>query len=291
MPAFGCNRFTIPFIQAILYRQNTAVPPATIGFRLSDRIQSALDRLHSDIVTTYSSDEVPGLKRWAYIYPFVGAVDWSHAMNMADTDGGYKKYTITWSGVAHSENGVLGGTANTNADCGTYVRQPHAENWNRKSFGFYSRSNNTGAERTMDANTVMQPNGYVYTQHIHPRYVDGNVYVRNCCYSNASVGLTGNLIVGGCGFSHGLYSLSRIGANDHRLTLNGVNYWAVDTTGEVGLGYGNGPSDNTFMMLNFASRQIAFVLQTVYNRGLTPAENVSFYTIVQRFQTGMNRAV
>jgi hypothetical protein len=294
MPAFGFNRFTIPFLQAILYRQNTATPPVTIGFRLSDRIQSALDRLHSDLVTTYSNDACPALKRWAYLYPFVGATDWSHAMNMADIDGGYKKYTITWSGaMTHTELGILGaGNGNTNADCGSYVDPAKLENWVHKSFGFYSRTNNQGTERTMDAiNPQVQPNGYTYSQHIHPRYSDGNVYARNTFYSNASAS-GGNVVVGSCGFSNGLYSLSRmVGGNDMRLTLNGTNYWAVDTTAPNGLGYGDGKSDGSFMKIFPTNRQLAFVFQTIYAQTLTPAENVTFYTIIQRFQIGMGRAV
>src|SRR4029077_1205768 len=194
--------------------------------------------------------------------------------------------------MAHSELGILGGgSGNTNADCGNYIDPAKVENWVRKSFGFYSRTNNAGAERTMDATAPqLQPNGYNYTQHIHPRYTDGNVYLRFNMYSNASAS-GGNQVVGSCGFSHGLYSASRTGANDLRLTLNGTNYWAVDTSQEQGLGYGDGHSDGAFMKIFPTNRQIAFVFQTVYGQALNPAENVSFYTIVQRFQAGMGRAV
>lgn len=280
MPAFGLNRFAVSFCEAILQKP-------VQGFRLSDRVISAVDTLYADLVRRFASTTYPGMSRYVFVYPFVGARDWTHSMNMADLDGGFTKYSILWSGTTHNELGIFGGQGNTQADCGSANGGPQDENWVGKSFGFYCRTNSVANEACMQAQTPVQPNGYTYQQHILPRNTDGNVYFRNAFFVGPSNG--GNSVQGACGQSHGLFVDSKQPAgNDHRGTLNGQQFWGVDTGPSIGMGYGTG---GAMMYITAGSRNLAFVFSTKHNCAFSPTEVADFYLFVQRFQVAMQRAV
>jgi hypothetical protein len=203
VPAFGLNRYSLSFIEAIFEKQKIVSGSGTdedpfvyqdIGFRLSDRIQSAVDRLYGDLVSRFGSTVYPGLKRWVFLYPFVGALDWTHSLNMvADDGGGFDKYPILWSasGVTHNAFGVVlasqAATGNTHCDFGdggtVSVSNPGGSNeaWYYHSFGFYNRSNAAVNESGMQAVLQTNPsNGYTYFQRIIPRYGSGDAYFSHC---------------------------------------------------------------------------------------------------------------
>ena len=100
MPAFGVNRFTIPFLEAVLEKEVVVSGDGSeedpyvyekVGFRLSDRIISSVDRLLDQVISRFASATYPGLSRFAFFYPLVGATDWTHSMNLADEEGGYSE--------------------------------------------------------------------------------------------------------------------------------------------------------------------------------------------------------
>lgn len=307
MPAFGFNRFTIPFVQAVNDKEVAVSGDGSegdpfvyshIGFRLSDRILSALDRLFGDLVARFATPAYPGLTRFAYIYPFAGACDWSHAMNIADEEGGYTKYEILWAGtVTHNANGILGGTGNTQADggWGTAYPNPQGENWVYKTFGFYSRTNNAAVDKNMQA-SASNTNGYTYNQGIHPRYSDGNAYFDNCLYSGPASG--GNRIPIAVTDSLGLYGCSReLGwpgyANLFRAYKRNVQLAYESTAAQPLSGQGGG-----VMMIYPTSRTLSFVFATKGYGGpanvyafLNYPQYLAFADCVQRFQVGMARAV
>ena len=68
MPAFGVNRITAAFCRRVLEEPE-------VGFRLSDRIVSGLDRFVGAICGRFSNAANPLLSRWLFIYPFVGGTD------------------------------------------------------------------------------------------------------------------------------------------------------------------------------------------------------------------------
>ena len=293
MPAFGCNRFTIPFLETVLQKEVVVSGDGSeedpfvyehVGFRFSDRIVSALDRFLGQVIARLASDTYPGLKRFAYIYPLVGGLDWTHSMNLADEEGGYEKYKITWTGTAHNENGILGGTGATGALGGVI----NGENWIFKTFGFYSCTNNAGVEKSMNA-TAYRSDGYTFQQGIHPRYSDGNAYFDNCLYSGPSSG--GNRLVTAVGDSLGLYGVSR------ELNWPGWPHLLRSWKRNVNLAYegttaqGFGGQGGGEMIIYPTNRRLAFVFATKNNCFFNMIEYPAFADMVQRFQVGLARAV
>ena len=141
MPAFGVNGITRKFVIKI---RDEPVK----GFRLSDRIVSALDRFVGAL-TRFREAGTELMSRWLFIYPFVGGTDWTHGLNLADVDGNFStRFGMTCSGaVTHNDFGVTlasGGEGNTHCDCGDAYKAPPSgasDAWVYKTFGAYSRTN------------------------------------------------------------------------------------------------------------------------------------------------------
>src|SRR4029077_20675191 len=77
MPAFGPNPITNAFAERILSEP-------VKGFRLTDRVVSALDRFIGALSRFILPSEPGIFRRWLWIYPFVGGTDWTHSLNLAD---------------------------------------------------------------------------------------------------------------------------------------------------------------------------------------------------------------
>lgn len=303
MPAFGHNRFSIPFVLNILERQILVSggtgeeddPPVynVIGFRLNDRILSAIDRLYGDLAR-FANATYPGLKRWCWVYPFVGGQDWTHAMNIVDLDGDFTKYLLTYTGtITHSALGITigtGGTCDTHADCGYVNDQDGLDNWVSKTFGIYSRSDTAPAASDMGAYR-RETNGYDYYQTLYCRYSDGNAYFDNVRAQLVSSGAQAGNRIGPVAVanSKGLFADSRqITSNDHRGFRNGVQLGATDTS--VASGLGTGTVRGSTMKI-YGPRNYAFAFSTKRGGSLSVAENAVLYTVVQRFQVAMLRQV
>jgi|SRR5580765_7236946 len=273
MPAFGSNRFTCAFARRVLYEPIK-------GFRLNDRVVSALDRFIGALTRFVLPTEPGIMRRWLFIYPFVGGADWTHSLNLADApDSGYvvpggtglfNRFSITWSGgVIHNALGVTmnNGTGNTGCDCAD-INATGGCAWNRKSHGLYSRTNSASAARDMSAQFVEPRNGYSYWQGIHLRYTDGNVYGDLVYYAKSGVTTTPNRDTVAVSDSLGLFSDNQRGpylGTYHYMYKRGV-YIAGDNTGEVGMGYGD-PNSGAWMMLT-GTRNLAFFFSTRHIRVL-----------------------
>ena len=303
MPAFGLNRYSLSFIEAIFEKQKVIGGSGTeedpfvyqdIGFRLSDRIQSAVDRLYGDLVGRFGSTTYPGLTRWVFVYPFVGALDWAHSLNMvADDGGGFGKYEISWSasGVTHTASGVilasLAATGNTHCDFGDVHAGSNNEAWFYHSFGFYNRSNAAVNEQAMIAYLGTNPsNGYTYFQRIIPRDGTGNAYFDLCTAQKTGQPTVADQVLVAVADSLGLFSASRISATDFRGYKRGVQVGATVVT-NTGMGDGSGGAPMQF----FGNRNIAFGFATRHGGGLSVAENGALSAFVQRFQVAMPRSV
>lgn len=311
MPAFGSNRFTCAFARRILYE------PAR-GFRLSDRIVSALDRFIGAL-TRFILPTEPGIfTRWLWIYPFVGSSDWTHSLNLADApDSGYAVpkatgkfdlFSITWSAqVIHNIFGVTmnSGTGNTNCDMAD-VHTWNATNWNRRTHGLYSRTNIVSSARDCSASFVEPHNGYLYYQGIHPRYTDGQCYGQLCIQvSNGGNGSSAgsNSAVVAVSDSLGLITDTQRGAQgnpSHFLCKRGV-YIVGENTTELGMGYGDVGS-NAWMYLT-GTRNLSFFFSTRHVRmldgnlnsdgsgGVMAGGNGEFNLFVEQLQVALLRNV
>jgi hypothetical protein len=308
MPAFGSNRFTAAFARRVLYEP-------VKGFRLNDRIVSAIDRFIGAL-TRFVLPTEPGIfTRWLWIYPFVGATDWTHALNLADApDSGYavpkatgkfNLFSISWSGVIHNNLGVTmnGGTGNTNCDMADVTTWGGA-NWNRRTHGLYSRTNSTGGgARDMTAEFVEPRNGYTYIQGIHLRNPDGNTYGQLCYYAKSGVATTPNQNQVAVSDSLGLFTDTQRGPTVspyHFLYKRGA-YIAGENSQEVGMGYGDVGS-NAWMYLT-GTRNLSFFFSTRHPReldgtlnsdgsgGLMPGGNGDFNLFVEQLQVALLRNV
>jgi hypothetical protein len=306
VPAFGCNPITIAFAEVVLEKQRVVSGDGSeedpyvyerIGFRLTDRIISALDRFIGALSRFRPAGDAGVLDRWLFLYPFVGGVDWVHSLNLADLDGNFEKFTITWSGaVTHNQNGVTfaaGGKGNTGCDCADSKNNFAA--WNRKSFGLYSRTNSAVNSVDMYAGFTEPRNGYAYSQGIYPRYGDGICYCDLCYYSKAGVATTPNRAQVAVADSLGLISNTQRGpaiAPYHYIHKKGV-YIAGENTGEVGMGYGDGLG--LAMMIFQGTRNWAFAFSTKHPKALEypglPGSNADFNYFVQQLQVALLRNV
>lgn len=291
MPAFGSNAVTCAFARRVLYEP-------VRGFRLSDRIQSALDRF----LGALTRFRVPGealLSRWLFLYPFVGGADWTHALNLADLEGNFTKFTMTYSGtVTHHAQGITlssGGGAWTNCDCADAVNNYEA--WNRKSYGAYFRTNSALNTRDISASFVEPKNGYTYFQGIIPRAVEGTCQGNLCSHYKAGVTFTySNFLSVAVSDSLGLITDNQRGPttsySSHFLYKRGVLIGS-ENSDESGMGYGDAGS-NAIMYLN-GSRAIGFFFSTKHQKTFSypglPGNNEDFNYFVEQLQVALQRNV
>jgi hypothetical protein len=307
MPAFGCNPITIAFAEVVLEKERLVSGDGSeedpyvyekIGFRLTDRIVSALDRFIGAL-SRFRLANTQLMARWLFIYPFVGGVDWVHGLNLADVDGRFSKFAITWSGnVTHNANGILmatGASGNTNCDMANVAT--NLEAWNRRTHGIYSRTNTVYAGRDFTASFVEPRNGYSYSQGLYLRHTDGNCYGDLCYYAKTGVVTTPNRAYVAVGDSLGLLTdnqrSSTVAAGPfHYIYKRGV-YIVGENSGEAGMGYGTGPP--TYLLINGTGRNYAFFFSTKHKQTLEylnlPGTNAQFYYFVQQLQVALLRAV
>jgi len=236
------------------------------------------------------------------IYPFVGANANSHRYNLVNTGS----YTITFNGSwVHDSNGITGNGTNTSANTGiipnTFNAQvPEAyagDMWYvSSSLHIYSRTNGpsgidigsrstgnnassliiqynvTGSENTVYSNTQ---NSAVYPTQLTASGFFGGSTLATTIYNNQ-----GNIVSGSASGSNGVYK-------------NGVKLVGFEQTPYVGNAVSNVPlfigalNDGTGP-LDFTNRNYAFA---AIGKGLTQNEMATLYTIVQNFETSLNRQV
>ena len=316
MPAFGSNSVTCAFARRVLYEPDR-------GFRLSDRIVSAIDRFVGAL-TRFRYPQATGgvMNRWLFIYPFVGGTDWTHALNLADAPnagyqgggsanlptGNFDLFSITWGGSSlptHNQNGVTmvtGSSGNTNCDMADAGGNFMA--WNRRTHGIYSRTNSAVAVRDVSAQFVEPRNGYTYWQGLHLRWTDGNYYGDLCAYTKSGVTTTPNRNIFAVADSLGMFADCQRGPSGstpyHYCYKRGV-YVGGENTSEAGMGYGTGPV--TPLLLQGSGRNYAFFFSTRHpwtlegwvntdgTGGVLPGSNAEFNYFVQQLQVAFLRAV
>jgi hypothetical protein len=294
MPAFGSNRLTVAF--ALRVRREPGK-----GFRLSERIVSALDRFIGQFAGNFATSDYPLLARFLFIYPFVGASDWTHSLNLADFEGNFNRYAITWSGsVSHDPYGVTMG-GGSYGDCHldmadlSFTGSQNAWNWNRRSWGIYCGTNSLVNIRDVSASFVEPKNGYTYWQGMHLRWGDGKAYFD--LVSGASAGGTfGNRVAVAVGDSLGLFVDSQRGATIapyHFLYKRGV-YIGSESSAETGMGYGD-PGSGAWLYLQGSGRRFSFFFSTknplVFESAGQPGSVAQLDAFVEQLKFALERNV
>jgi len=203
------------------------------------------------------------------IYPIVGGVASSHAVNLKTPGTFNLTFTNAWT---HASTGMTPNGTSAYANTGF---NPLTQSLPRNSagMGVYNRTDTstTGAHGQRVSNTF----------EIFERWTNNTAY----CYINDNSGgfQTTNFD------SRGLFQSSRTASNAIRLNINTAQYTGVqastgDSNGNLWIGASNNGGSGTF----FNNRQIAFFYIA---EGFNNTEMQNIYTAVQAYQTTLSRQV
>jgi hypothetical protein len=258
MSAFGYTRYGQKFGAAV----------RAAGVRLSDYHLSATDRLASEL---FELGGCHGLEtNFTFLYPFIGGTQVSHSFNLADPS---RNRIQTFTSVTHDANGITGNPGMVTLFPFESGSVADAE----CSYGVYQRSGVSSDQNDM---LMYLSSGPV----IH------GINCRQSTYGNA-------VFFGGVGNATGYISVATPNPQGFYTAMrllqyfygykNGVNLGGL-TTGAAG-------NSETFYLLGNSTHNIAFCYLT---RNFTQSGfafnhemNASFYSIVQKFQNTIGRAV
>jgi hypothetical protein len=177
---------------------------------------------------------------------------------------------MTWSGgITHDSNGVLSnginGTGQTNFNPTT-----ESVNQNNFAFGLYSRTNNTSLSYDMGS---VSGNRCEIDLYISGRYFLSN----NSGYTSSNV-LTR---------TDGFFINTRISSANYQFFRNGVLFQSVSSV-STGLNNANFQVLSAQGVSAISTKQNSF---SFISTGLDAAESLTFYNLVQDFQTALSRQV
>ncbi len=216
--------------------------------------------------------------KYKAIYPFVGGTASAHKFNLKDPRDLDLAFRIGFgTGWVHDNNGITGNGSNTVADTNfVIVTELTASSI---AYSLYSRTNI--AQQSVDF-------GIQGTRRVscHLTWSEGSVISDMFTNNGPS-----RVMVSSNG-SDAYFNMTRISNTDHRVFKNGVQI-GIDTvddsasfplipTTSAYIGWAN-PNSN-----NASTRNYAFA---TIGTGLTSTEVASDYTVVQAYQTALNREV
>jgi len=203
------------------------------------------------------------------IYPIVGGVASSHAVNLKTPGTFNLTFTNAWT---HSSTGMTPNGTSAYANTG-FNPLTQSLPRNSASMGVYNRTDTltTGAHGQRVSNTF----------EIFERWTNNTAY----CYINDNSGgfQTANLD------SRGLFQGSRTALSSIRLNINTAQYTGTqastgDSNGNLWIGASNNGGTGTF----FNNREIAFFY---IGEGFNNTEMQNIYTRVQAYQTTLSRNI
>jgi len=216
------------------------------------------------------------------LYPFVGGTESTHKFNLKNPVGTNAGFRLTFSGsVTHDSNGVT--YSSVNGCSNTFLSPSTTITLNRETMAVYSRSSFSGASGGIDmgaATTTTQRSELTIRSNL-----DGyGASINSTTAGNRSV--TG--ITNGAGF----FMASRQVSTDLRIYINGSQ------TGSTQTSLNNGT--RTARQMYIGCRNVLDVPQGFTGRNFslaligaeyTPSEASTWYTIVQQYNTMLNRQV
>ena len=229
------------------------------GGVVNSTVVDAVNNLFLDLKSNELYDKV---KRF---YPMVGASQSACSLEAKLT--GHNIIFTNPAGFVFNENGITCGGQSGNP---AYINQsPYAMFGSNANIGFtmYNRTSR-GALANFPLATTGSPSPTKTQLNIN---YDGNNYA---FLGTSSLGTT-------AGLSTGLFMVSRTSDTLMTLSRNGV-VLGTDTTP------GSENSNTLVDVFDTTTDNFAFMS---FNDGLTPTESLTFYTIVQNFQTALGRAV
>lgn len=200
------------------------------------------------------------------LYPYVGSTALTHSFNFIDTS----LFQMTWSGgITHNSNGVLSNGVN---GIGQTNFNPTIEsvNQNNFAFGMYSITNNTSLSFDMGSTTGVRCEIDLYNS---GRYI----------LSHNSGFTSSNLL----SRTDGFFINSRISSANYQFFRNGVLFQSISSV-STGL---NNTNFQVISAQGFATPSTKQIALSFISQGLDSAESLTFYNLVQDFQTALSRQV
>ncbi len=210
--------------------------------------------------------------KFTAIYPIVGGVASSHAVNLK-TPGTYNLTFAT--GWTHSSTGM---TPNGNTYASTGININSVMSLNSMAFGVYSRTNSSGSQTAGAGAGAGGQNSCFIVE----RWTDNVFYGQVNTTTNTSIAVTD---------SSGFYQASRTASNAVRLVRNTTHATSsAASTAKPNLFFlfGARSIDLSNTAIQNSSRQIAF---GYLSDGFTQTECDNLYTAVQTYQTTLSRQV
>jgi len=209
------------------------------------------------------------------IYPFVGGTAATHKFNLknpADTDAAFRLSFV--GGWTHSSTGAL--PNGTNAVANTFFNAATSGSQNSTSLSYYSRTNSNLTEIEIGAANNATQGSLL------------EIRTTNVTYFRVNSGIT---------YITAVDTDSRAFYMANRTASNVVNGWrnstkvATGTVASTALFNGNtylGALNESGVTKFYSRKECAFAS---IGLGLTATERTNFYTIVQAYQTTLNRNV
>jgi len=263
----GVNNGVIHGTANGVYNELNSFDPSAQAFILAARINNMMQRTAvNNLVKSLKSAGI--WSKCNAIYPFVGGNERSHSFNLINT----AQYQLTFfGGWTHARTGATPNGTNGYAD--TFLNAFNDLTNSSNHLSYYSRTSTVGVTVEMGVS-----NG-AGTNFVHLRsavnYVAGGVVI--LALTNVSAA--------------GLYMGSKTAANSRKGYRNGVNVSTSttnDTTAYPSLKIALGARNDNGTYAFFTDKECAFAS---IGSGLTDAEAATLYTIVQTYQTLLNRNV
>ena len=210
--------------------------------------------------------------KFTAIYPIVGGVASSHAVNLK-TPGTYNLTFAT--GWTHSSTGM---TPNGNTYASTGININSVMSLNSMAFGVYSRTNNTGGNKGHGAEL---PGSYTI---LLERTASNTAYtsINDNGFTGASVASSD---------SRGFFQASRTASNALRIvrnTTHATSTAASSSKPNLNFTFGAVSVNNLGAFVRANDREVAF---GYIADGLTQSECDNLYTRVNTYQTALSRNV
>ena len=214
-----------------------------------------------------------------YIYPMVGGTAFSHKWNLKDSrdlDAAFRLNFI--GGWTHTATGAL--PNGTNGYANTFLYPQVNLGLNNTHIAFYHR-----IQTAISKQAVHGVEGDASGERFFLFPQSFNIGTLSDMYNNTNGRLTINL-----GTSKGLIFSSRISAISHKIYLNGSLKASNTTSGGVlpnrpfFMSAGNTATGAQF----FSNNEVAFAS---IGDGLTDAEALTYYNIIQAYQTTLSRQI
>lgn len=254
------------------HNYKTSIDPDVKAFLLATGINDNT----TIVAITYLVENLKLNSIWdkiAALYPFVGGSADTHKYNLKDPRDLDVAFRLSFVGTwTHNSNGIIPSGTNSHAD--TFLLESNIYTNYSLHYSWYSRTNNSSLTVDVGA-SVSATNTFTFTN------FGGNTYYK------VHDGATNILTVNN---SAAFYLANRITANESRNLRNSTRYigaFAV-TSAPVPYSFYIGAANNTGTPAFRSVRNLAFVS---IGNGLSDSDADNLYTIVQNFQTLLNRNI